>query len=103
MLQRAIVVVIFLSATATLLWSSSNSAKDRASKLDFAPVVVDTMPTAQQDAERLQLRIEATSAMRALVAKSAQRKIQARLTDAFNRPTMILEPQGSSGDPKVRD
>jgi len=87
MWQRAGVVVIFLSVTASLLWLSSASGTDRAptAKLDFAKVVVDTIPTDQQDAQMLELRIEATSALRSLVAKGAQRKIQARL-DALNRP-----------------
>ena len=97
MWQRAIIVMIFLLVAATLLRLSSNSVTDHASmtKLDFAPVVIDTMPTEEQDAQMLQLRIQATSAMRALAAKSARREIPTRqknqsrlIADALNRPKL---------------
>lgn len=65
MRQRAFIVAILLLAAAILLRMSSNSTTNRPSTsiLDFAPVVIDTMPTAKQDAQMLQLHIEAAAAM----------------------------------------
>lgn len=75
MWQRAFIAAIVLLAAATLLRMSSNSTTDHASiSMKFTPVVVDVVPTAEQDAQMLQLHVEATAAMRALTAKNAQRK-----------------------------
>jgi hypothetical protein len=89
MWQRAIIVLIFLSAGAVLLMLSSNSAVKDTSKTepDFSPVV-DTTPTEAEDAQRLQLQIEATSAMRALTAKHLQREIPAT---KMNQGRLIAE------------
>ena len=90
MWQRAFILVIFLLAAAILLRISSNSTTDRASTsiLEFAPVVTDTTPTAKQDAQLLQLHIEAAAAMRSLTEKNAQRKMP---TKEKNQSRVIAE------------
>jgi hypothetical protein len=105
MWQRAIIVLIFLSAGAILLMLSSNLAVKDTSKTepDFSPVV-DTTPTEAEDAQRLQLQIEATSAMRALAAKHLQRETkmnQVRL-EALKRPQVKGEEVSISSDANPR-
>ena len=87
MRQRAFIVIIL---AAILLRISSNSTTNRVSTsiLELAPVAIDTMPTAKQDAQLLQLHIEAAAAIRSLTEKNAQRKMP---TKEKNQSRMIAE------------
>jgi hypothetical protein len=80
MWQRVLVAVICLSAVAILLMMSSNSRVEKTSKASsaFLPVVVDTMPTEAEDAQILQLHMEARNAMRTLMAKHTNSTISAK-------------------------
>ena len=83
MRKRAFIVAILLLAAAILLRISSNSTTDRTSTgiLEFTPVVIENLPPAKQDAQMLQLHIEAATAMRSLTEKNARGKMPTKEKD----------------------
>lgn len=87
MWQRAVIVMVLLSAVVFLLISSSNSRVDEAANADreFSSIVVDSVPTEAENEQMSKLRAEATSAMQALRATNSpsehRLKIQARLPE----------------------
>lgn len=72
MWQRAIIVLFFLSGGAVLLTLSANSKVDHAPGAEFSPVAIDARSLQAEDAQMVQLRKEARSAMRALASEHRQ-------------------------------
>jgi hypothetical protein len=82
MWQRAIIVVAFLSAAAILLMLSSSpkAGRDLVVGSDLSSAAVDAMRTTEaDDAQMLQLHLEAKYAMRTLIAKHMHRNVSKHL------------------------
>jgi hypothetical protein len=80
MYQRTIVALIFAAAVAALLMTFPGPLFDDISNTrpKFSPTFSDTMPMDADDARTIELRIEAKSAMNAIVSKHSQREMTKR-------------------------
>ncbi len=78
MFQRTIVVLIFAAAAAALLIMFPGPLFNDISNTrpNFSPTFSDTMPMDADDPQTIELRIQAKSAMNALVGKHSLREIR---------------------------
>jgi len=105
MRQRAIIVLTFLLAGAFLLMLSSNSHLNNNFKTSrqFSPVLVDTTPNEAEDAQMLQLHLEARYAMHILVAKHATEYVMSKKYEAkrFDHSNITVPPSEALSNSKT--